>query len=135
MIVDDTTINWLTLYTPNSTGTIISPDHYIMDNGHVDEFLQSGTRNGKGYLQFKSANSKTMAKVKMKRQRNGLWYTDSPVLLPPLPDGSESPTKPKVHQTTAHEDNKSELPTPSPSSICTTMWTAQASQAIKHLKL
>jgi hypothetical protein len=47
MIVDDTTINWLTLYTPNSTGTIISPDRYMMDNGHVDEFLQSGTRNGK----------------------------------------------------------------------------------------
>jgi hypothetical protein len=43
MIVDNTTIDWITLYMPNSTGTIISPDCYRMDNRHVEEFLQTGS--------------------------------------------------------------------------------------------
>jgi hypothetical protein len=83
MIVDDTTVNSLTLYTPNSTGTIISSDRYMMDNGHIHEFLLSGSHNGKGHLQFINSGGKTVAKVKMKRQCKGLWYTDIPVLVPP----------------------------------------------------
>jgi hypothetical protein len=83
MIVDDTTVNWLTLYTPNSTGNIISPDCNMMDNGHIHKFLQSGSQNGKGHLQLINSDGKTVAKVKLKRQRDGLWYTDSPVQMPP----------------------------------------------------
>jgi hypothetical protein len=96
MIVEDTTINWLTLYTPDSTGTIISPDRYMMDNGHVEEFLQSGTRNGRGYLQFINSKGRSIAKVKMKRQRDGLWYTDSPVLLPRDDNDKDTDTQPVV---------------------------------------
>jgi hypothetical protein len=55
----------------------------MMDNDHIHEFLQSGSRNGKGHLQFINSDGKTVAKAKLKRQRNGLWYTGSPVLMPP----------------------------------------------------
>jgi hypothetical protein len=64
MIVDNTTIDWLTLYTPNSTGTIISPDPNMMDNGHVEEFLQSGSQHGKGYLGFINNKGTSIAKVR-----------------------------------------------------------------------
>jgi hypothetical protein len=127
MIVDDTTIDWLTLYTPNSTGTIISPDRFMMDNGHVQEFLQSGMRNGTGYLQFVNSDGKTFAKVNMKRQRDGLWYTDSPVLLPPsdvqpsavlktvthmeptLPEKSNSPATSPLRQHIMYSQQRGQL--------------------------
>jgi hypothetical protein len=152
MIVDDTTINWLTLYTPNSTGTIISPDRYMMVNGHIHEFLQSGPRNGKGHLQFINSDGKAVAKVKMKRQCNGLWYTDSPVLMPPptltnklsVTDANlgSTPIVHKVnkldmsHQTRQHPPKSEDtMPTNTTTAVRTTTWTAQASQALKQLEL
>jgi hypothetical protein len=152
MIVDDTTVNWLTLHTPNSTGTIISPDRYMMDNGHIHVFLQSGSRDGKGHLQFINSDGKTVAKVKMKRQRGGLWYTESPLLLSPptltnkssLTDANleSTPIVHKVnkldtsHQTRQHSPKSEDtMPTNTTTSVRTTTWTAQASQALKQLEL
>jgi hypothetical protein len=152
MIVDDTTVDWLTLYTPNSTGTIISPDPYMMDNGHIHEFLQSGSRNGKGHLQFINSDRKTVAKVKMKRQCDSLWYTDSPVLMPPptlantssvtdadlesTPIVHKFSTLETFHQTRQHSPTSAETaPTNTTTSVQTTTWNAQASQALKQLEL
>jgi hypothetical protein len=145
MIIDDTIMEWLALYTPNSTGTIISPDRYMMDNGQVEEFIQSGKRNGQGYIRFTNKEQKTVAKVKMKRRKDGLWYTDTPVLMPP-----PTPTSPDlVHPTStplnriskattaainpAQDDNNTDKALPS--SVRTTTWTSTASQALKHLEV
>jgi hypothetical protein len=152
LIVDDTTVNWLALYTPNSTGTIISPNCYMIDNGHIHEFLQSGSHNGKGHLQFINSNGKTVAKVKLKRQRNGLWDTGSPVLMPPPAltntssvtdaDLKSTPIIHKInkldksHQTRQHSPTSEEtMPTNTTTSVQTTMLMAQASQALKQLEL
>jgi hypothetical protein len=134
MIVEDMTMDWLALYTPNSTGTIISPDRYMMDNGHVDEFLQSGKRNGKGYIRFLTKDNKTIAKVKMKRKKDGLWYTDMPVLIPPH---QPNPRTPHIHIQKAATTNTASPQSidQAPTSIRTTTWTSQASQALKHLEL
>lgn len=143
MIIDDKTINWLTLYTPHSTGTIISPDRYMMDNVHVDEFLQAGKRNGKGYIKFINNNGKALATVDMKRKRDGLWYTDSPVLLPPpraptaTPDDND--TAVVIHHVDASSVDAPTSPLASRPDVTfparTKTWTSQASQAIKHLEL
>jgi hypothetical protein len=86
MIVQDTTMNWLALYTPTSTGTIISPDRYMMDNIQVHEFQQTGKRDGKGYIQFTDTNGHLLSQLDMKRSRDGLWYVENPLLLPPVQD-------------------------------------------------
>jgi hypothetical protein len=79
----------------------------MMDNGHINKFLQFGQQNGHGYLRFTSKENKTIAKIKMRRQKDGLWYTGSPVLqppqcqhpsngTPPYPDKHPHINKPKV---------------------------------------
>jgi hypothetical protein len=144
MIIGNTTIEWLTLYTPNSTGTIISPDRYMMDNGHIDEFLQSGQLNGHGYIRFTSKENKTIANVKMRRQKDGLWYTDSPVLLPPQchhPSNGTTPYPDKhPHIYKANVDNnlasqKADNTNTTTPLLHTTTWVSQALQGLKHLEL
>jgi hypothetical protein len=144
MIIDNTTMEWLTLYTPNTTGTIISPDRYMMDNGHIDEFLQSGQLNSHGYIRFTSKENKSIAKVKMRRQKDGLWNPNSPVLLPPqhhhLSSGTTLYPDKHPHISKANVDNNSKpqkannINTITPL-LRTTTWKSQAAQALKHLEL
>jgi hypothetical protein len=47
MIVNDNTLSWLTLYTPKATGTIISPDRFMNDNGKVYQFQHTGRRDNR----------------------------------------------------------------------------------------
>ena len=49
---DNTTTNWLMLHTPKSTGTILSPDRYMMDNPEVQSFHHQGDRNNTGTISF-----------------------------------------------------------------------------------
>jgi hypothetical protein len=83
MVIKDTTLSWLTLYTPNSTGTIISPDRFMMDNGHVEEFQHIGKRDGQGHIIFKDKNNHTLAQIDMTRSRDGLWFVDHQIYYPP----------------------------------------------------
>ena len=42
-------MNWLILYTPSSTGTVISPDHYHQSNiSRYFSFIHSGNANCNG---------------------------------------------------------------------------------------
>jgi hypothetical protein len=81
---DNTVMYWTMLHTPNSTGTILSPDKYMMDNPAVHTFKHQGNKNGTGSINFADQTGKIIAAITMKRQHDGLWYTTNPVLLPPL---------------------------------------------------
>ena len=72
------------LHTPNSTGTILSPDKYMMDNSAVHTFKHEGNKNSTDSINFENQHGTTIAAIDMKRNSDGLWYTTNPVLLPPL---------------------------------------------------
>ena len=76
-------LNCLTLYTPNSTGTIFSPDRYMMDNVRVAQFNHSGKRNGQGSITFTDSQECLIAELAMTRSRDGLWFIDAEILYPP----------------------------------------------------
>jgi hypothetical protein len=109
------------------------------------EFQQSGSRNGKGHLRFINSDGKTVAKVKMKRQRDGLWYTDSPVLMPPPTLANTSSvtdadleSTPIVHKLntldTSHQTRQHSL-TSEGGLQQPQQPQCKASQALKHLEL
>jgi hypothetical protein len=72
---DNTVLYWTMLHTPNSTGTILSPDKYMMDNPLVHSFQHEGNKNGTGTINFSDGKGTTIAAIDMKRHHDGLWYT------------------------------------------------------------
>jgi hypothetical protein len=86
---DNSEMYWTMLHTPNSTGTILSPDKYMMDNPTVQSFKHEGQKNGTGSINFTDRTGKIIAAIAMKRQHDGLWYTTNPVLIPPLANDEE----------------------------------------------
>jgi hypothetical protein len=81
---DNTVMYWTMLHTPDSTGTILSPDKYMMDNPEIQIFNHVGNKNGTGSINFENANGRTIAAIDMSRHSDGLWYTTNPVLMPPI---------------------------------------------------
>jgi hypothetical protein len=96
---DNTVMYWTMLHTPHSTGTILSPDKYMMDNKTVDTFKHIGNKNGTGSINFENAKGRIIAAIDMARHHDGLWYTTNPVLLPPTDESSTIPTVPMATPT------------------------------------
>jgi hypothetical protein len=89
---DNTVMYWTMLHTPQSTGTILSPDKYMMDNKDVESFNHIGNKNGTGSINFDNHEGTTIAAIDMARHQDGLWYTTNPVLMPPHDDTPTEPT-------------------------------------------
>ena len=74
------------LYTPNSTGTVISPERTMKDmqrhnkNNRIVSWSQNGGQNRS--LQWKDKEGRTMSSLQME-ERNGLYYIINATLLPP----------------------------------------------------
>jgi hypothetical protein len=139
---DNTVMYWTMLHTPNSTGTILSSDEYMMDNPAVHTFKHQGNKNGTGSIDFTDQSGEIITAIAMKRQHYGLWYTTNPVLLPPLDQDIDLTTvetdddqKPSIQKTAAAKapttlEQPNELPR-----YETKTWTANAIKATKQLKL
>ena len=62
---DNTVMYWTMLHTPESTGTILSPDKYMMDNPDVQTFSHVGHKNGTGSINFENDKGQTVAAIEM----------------------------------------------------------------------
>jgi hypothetical protein len=96
---DNTVMYWTMLHTPQSTGTILSPDKYMMDNKDVESFNHIGNKNGTGSINFDNHEGTTIAAIDMARHQDGLWYTTNPVLMPPHDDTPTEPTETPLRPT------------------------------------
>ena len=68
----NTTMPWMMLHTPGSTGTILSPDRYMMDNAGVQSFTHYGNKGGTGTISFQDNVGKNIATIAMSRRRDHL---------------------------------------------------------------
>ena len=86
MISDQgTTMRWETVYTPNGSGTVLSPDNYLFNQpNEIFEFQQCGNRIHNGNISFLDKNGRIIESIKLKRNNNGQWLTTmaNPILLP-----------------------------------------------------
>jgi hypothetical protein len=98
---DNTTTNWLMLHTPKSTGTILSPDRYMMDNPEVQSFHHQGDRNNTGTISFQDTTGNKLTEINMTRRKDGLWFTTNSILAPPsrssIAAGPQTPSKVTPH--------------------------------------
>ena len=79
---DNSVMEFRAYYIPNSTGTIISPDHYVRCNARIKSFTHFGHEDNGGYISFGDADGATVVKMDMER-RDGLWFTSNKVLINP----------------------------------------------------
>lgn len=104
------------LFIPNSTGTIISPDHCMRTHPSIHAFNHRGSKNGQGSIEFDSAGGTRIATLNME-QRQGLWYTKNCTLVRKQQGNNQQ------YQTTHHSPYQ------------THSWTAHMAQAVKNLEL
>ena len=65
-------MNWLVLFTPNSTGTVLSPDNYHQNNlSKYFAFYHMGTSNNDGKIGFLDHNEREIESVQLQRTENG----------------------------------------------------------------
>ena len=93
---NNTTMSWMMLHTPGTTGTILSPDRYMMDNTNVQSFTHHGNRSGHGTISFQDPRGKDIATIAMTRRRDGLWFTENSVLIPPQPNIQKAHINPSM---------------------------------------
>ena len=75
---------WETVYTPNGSGTVLSPDNYLNNNDeNFYSFNHRGTRQNTGEITFTDNNDKVLESIKMVRNYNGQWLTKNKVIMPP----------------------------------------------------
>jgi hypothetical protein len=68
-------MNWTVLYTPKSSGTVLSPDNYhTTHNSKLFAFYHLGSNNG-GKIGFLDHNKQEVESIQMKRTDNGEWLT------------------------------------------------------------
>jgi hypothetical protein len=75
-------MDWEVLYTPLSSGTVLSPDSY--QNSHkfkYHAFYHLGTSNSTGRIEFLDHNQREVESIQMKRTNNGEWLTTNQVLV------------------------------------------------------
>jgi hypothetical protein len=75
-------MEWTVLYTPLSSGTVLSPDNY--HSAHKLKyfaFYHLGTSESTGKIGFLDYNQKEVESIQMKRTHNGEWLTTNQVLL------------------------------------------------------
>jgi hypothetical protein len=74
-------MNWTVLYTPNSSGTVLSPDNYhTTHSSKLFTFYHLGTNNG-GKIGFLDHNKRKVESIQMERTDNGEWLTTNQILL------------------------------------------------------
>jgi hypothetical protein len=56
---------WIMLHTSESTGTILSPDKYMMDNPEVKILKHKGDKNGTGLINLENENGCIVASIEM----------------------------------------------------------------------
>ena len=75
-------MNWLVLFTPNSTGTVLSPDNYHQNNlSKYFAFYHMGTSNNDGKIGFLDHNEREIESVQLQRTENGEWMTPNQILI------------------------------------------------------
>ena len=75
-------MSWSILYTPSSTGTVLSPDHYHQSNiSRYFSFIHSGDANYNEKIAFLDNNKREVESIQMRRSHNGEWMTTNQVLL------------------------------------------------------
>jgi transposase InsO family protein len=55
----------------------------MMDNTSVQSFTHHGNKSGTGTISFQDTKGHNIATITMSRRRDGLWFTDNAVLIPP----------------------------------------------------
>ena len=75
-------MNWSIIYTPDSSGTVLSPDHYHQSNlARYFTFYHSGNSNHEGKIGFLDHNEREIESIQMKRSHHGEWMTTNQVLV------------------------------------------------------
>ena len=79
-------MRWETLYTPDGSGTVLSPDNYLQTHPKFYRaFHQSRNCDNNGSITFTDTNDKIIESVALERTNNGQWLTKptNQILLPP----------------------------------------------------
>ena len=80
-------MSWSILYTPSSTGTVLSPDHYHQSNiSRYFSFIHSGNANCNGKIAFLDNHEREVESSQMRRTHNGEWITTNQVLVATQPN-------------------------------------------------
>ena len=75
-------MHWTTIYTPNSSGTVLSPDNYERSTTPPFElFQQTVWLNNTGDIAFWDATNTVIQIFCLRRSPNGEWYTPNAVLV------------------------------------------------------
>ena len=75
-----TTMRWHTLYTPDSTGTVLSLDNYQRSHNY-SKFQQEGQLDDMGAVKFMDLHNTVIESLQTVRTPNGEWYTPNKILL------------------------------------------------------
>ena len=80
-------MNWSILYTPSSTGTVISPDHYHQSYIFCHfSLIHSCDANCNGKIAFLDNNERKVESIRMRRTNNGEWMITNQVLVETQPN-------------------------------------------------
>jgi hypothetical protein len=86
-------MEWTVLYTPLSSGTVLSPDNYHSTHkSRYYAFYHLGTSESTGKIGFLDYNQREVESIQMKRTHNGEWMTTNQVLV-------SSPIEKQTHHT------------------------------------
>ena len=76
-------MKWQVVYTPQSNGTVLSPDNYHrMHRPTIYAFYQYGNSDNKGSIGFLTENHQVVDEIALKRNHDGQWMTTNQILLP-----------------------------------------------------
>ena len=77
------TICWETVYTPNGSGTVLSPDRYLNNNSNrYFSFQQYANQNNNGYITFIDKNNNVIDSITMLRICSGQCLMKNQVIIP-----------------------------------------------------
>jgi hypothetical protein len=75
-------MEWTVLYTPLSSGTVLSPDNYHSTHkSKYYAFYHLGTSESTGKIGFLDYNQQEVESIQMKRTHDGEWLTTNQVLV------------------------------------------------------
>jgi hypothetical protein len=75
-------MEWTVLYTPLSSGTVLSPDNYHSTHkSKYYAFYHMGTSESTSRMGFLDYNQREVESIQMKRTHNGEWLTTNQVLV------------------------------------------------------
>ena len=73
---------WETVYTPNGSGTVLSPDNYLNNSTeNYYSFQHQGNCDDQGNISFTDKNNNVIELIVMVRKCNGQWMTKKQVIM------------------------------------------------------